>query len=92
MKPVDPGDDYGDLVVYGAHQPEYLSLPSRVFEGLSFTLWELSFEERQAILDGARIGLRMMTFGQPLQPVYLAVEGTDDWSTAAPSGHPMNDY
>lgn len=80
MIPVDPGEEFGQLVVYGRDQPEYNPLPSRVdSEGGSFTLWELSLEERQAILDGARLGLRLLTFGQPLQPVYLAIEGTERW-------------
>lgn len=80
MKPVDPGERYGREVVYGASQPEYEPLPSRIDnEGGSFTLWELSEEERRAIIDGGHIGLRVLTFGQPLQPVYLAVEGTEGW-------------
>lgn len=80
MIPVDPGEQYGALIIYGAVQPVYNPLPARRDgEGGTFTVWSLSLEERQAILDGARIGLRLMTFGQPLQPVYLAVEGTEGW-------------
>lgn len=80
MKPIDPGEHIGRLVLYGAGQEEYESLPARVDqEGATFTKWSLSPEERQAILDGARVGLRILTFGNPLQPVYLAIEGTDAW-------------
>lgn len=80
MKPIDPGDNYGASRVYGANQPEYAPLPARLdSDGGTFTLWELSLDERAAILDGARIGLRLLTFGAPLQPVYLAVEGTEAW-------------
>lgn len=91
MKPIDPGEEYGRLVVYGADQPEYLPLPSRVTDdGLAaaFTLWELSFDERQAILDGARIGLQILTFGRAMQPVYLAVEGTEGWPYEPPQAAP----
>lgn len=80
MIPVDPGEGIGRLVTYGAGQAEYLPLPARIdHEGGTFTVWSLSLEERAAILDGARIGLRLLTFGQPLQPIHLAVEGTADW-------------
>ena len=88
MQPIDPGEQYGAARVYAANQPEYNPLVSRIdAEGATFTLWELSEDERRAILDGARIGLRMQTFGGPLQPVYLAVEGTVDW----PYDHQPND-
>lgn len=80
MIPIDPGEDIGRLVVYAATQPEYAPLIARVDqEGGTFTLWTLTLEERQAILDGARIGLRILTFGHPLQPIHLAIEGISDW-------------
>lgn len=37
--------------------------------------WDLSFEERRAILDGARVVLYVMAGGHP--PVGLEVEGVD---------------
>lgn len=82
MQPIDPGEDKGELVTYGAGQAEYEPLPSRVgldYDGnvASLTLWQLSEDERRAILDGARLGLRVLTFGRPLQPVYLYIEGTE---------------
>lgn len=80
MTPVDPGENYGEFRVYGANQPEYTPLPARLdSDGATLTLWNLSLDERAAILDGARIGLRLLTFGNPVQPVYLAVEGTEGW-------------
>lgn len=80
MHPIDPGEGIGKPVTYGAGQPDYNALVARVdSDGAIFTLWQLSEAERGAILDGARIGLRILTFGRPLQPVYLAVEGTDGW-------------
>ena len=78
MKPSDPGAEYGESRIYGALQPQYEPLPARVDEEQgTLTKWELSLDERRAILDGAKVGLRVLTFGQPLQPVYLFVEGTD---------------
>jgi len=78
MNPIDPGADYGELRVYGRGQPEYRELAARVdTEQGTLTKWELSADERKAILDGARVGLRVLTFGQRLQPVYLFIEGTE---------------
>ena len=80
MKPVDPGEEYGRLVTYGSGQPEYEPLPARVdHEGGTFTIWELSEDDLAAIRSGARVGLRLLTFGLPLQPLYLAVESTAAW-------------
>ena len=78
MIPIDPGEDYGELRVYGTGQLEYLPLPCRVdAERASVTKWQLSENERRAILDGAKVGLRILTFGYALQPVYLWIEGTE---------------
>lgn len=80
MIPIDIGEKYGVRRVYAANQPPYQPLVTNVDqEGGVFSVWQLTLEERQAILDGARIGLRMLTFGQPLQPINLSVEGTPDW-------------
>lgn len=79
MIPIDPGEGRGELRVYGAGQPEYYPLISRVYPGghVVLTKWQLSFEERQAILDGANLYLHIMTFGRTLQPVSLWIEGTE---------------
>ena len=78
MNPIDPGEQYGQLKVYGAGQPEYTPLPTRVDdESAALSKWELSLEERRALMDGARVCLRHLTFGQALQPVYLFIEGTE---------------
>ena len=78
MKPVDPEDMPGELVHIGAGQPQYMPLPARIVGGGAVhTRWQLTFEERQAILDGACIDLTIMTFGQPLQPLMMTVQGVD---------------
>lgn len=80
MRPIDPGESYGWYTVFGANQPEYLPLPARIDqEGATFTIFDLSLDERKAIMDGARIGLRIATYGSPLQPFHVAVEGTEEW-------------
>ena len=80
MIPVDPGEEYGTLRTYGANQAEYQPLPSRVYPGghVVLTKWSLSLDERAAILDGADLYLHVLTFGHPLQPVSLWIEGSDD--------------
>ena len=79
MKPVDPGEKWGRFVEYAKDQPEYLPLPGRISPlagTVLHTLWDLDFNERRAILDGARIHLAFVTFGNPLQPMFPWVEGT----------------
>lgn len=80
MIPIDPGEELGTLRVYGADQPEYQPLPSRVYPGghVVLTKWQLSTDERMAILDGANLFLHVLTFGNPLQPVSLWIEGSAD--------------
>ena len=79
MKPIDPGAEYGELRVYGAGQPEYELLVARTVVGKALlTKWQLSEDDRRAILDGANLMLHILTFGHPLQPVSLWIEGTPD--------------
>lgn len=80
MIPVDPGEDFGELRVYGAGQEEYHPLVSRVYPGghAMLTKWHLSEDDRRAILDGADLYLHIMTFGRALQPVGLWIAGTPD--------------
>jgi hypothetical protein len=72
-------------VVYAADQPEYLPLRSLVSEGPErrvISRWTLNENARQAIASGADIYLELSTFGQPLQPIRMAVSDgklDDDW-------------
>lgn len=68
----------GRHVTYAADQPEYNPLPAVVEpDGTVHTRWQLTDDERRAILDGACITLAILTFNTPLQPLLMAVEGTD---------------
>ena len=80
MKPVDlEAEGHKDVIVFAEHQPQYESLPAVLVEpGVVWTRWQLSEDERRAIMDGARIELWVWTFGKALQPVMLAVEGVQD--------------
>lgn len=80
MIPVDPGEEYGTLRVYGEGQAEYVPLRGRVYPGghVFLTKWQMSLDERAAILDGANLYLHILTFGHPLQPISLWVEGSKD--------------
>jgi hypothetical protein len=63
-------------VVYAKDQPEYLplrSLRSNNRNVYVMSRWTLTPEQRKAVADGADIFLTLMTFGEPLQPILLAV-------------------
>lgn len=61
-------------VTIGEGQPAYVPLPALVLPGYAaLTRWQFTPEERQAIADGADLDLLVLTFGQPVQPVSLAV-------------------
>jgi len=77
MQPVDlKAEGYEDVITFAEHQPEYQPLPAvEVEPGCVWTRWTLSETERRAIMDGARVELFVWTFGRPLQPVALRVEG-----------------
>lgn len=67
----------GANVVFGAKQPEYIPLPAEYRGGKSgeiLTCWELSPEELKRLQETGKLWLGVLTFGQPLQPVYLAVD------------------
>lgn len=61
----------------GENQPEYLTLlagvvvndPTRPVA----SEWVLSTEEIASLIDGGRLRLTVLTFGNPLQPVLLEV-------------------
>ncbi len=78
MNPVIPrSGGEGKPIVFAANQPQYRPLPARVtLRGVN-TEWQPTIEEARAIFNGARVMLRVLTFGRPLQPVLLTVEGVD---------------
>lgn len=78
MIPVMPDDREGSPVIMAADQPQYLPLPAHYYGGRVITRWQLNENERRAILDGACIDLTLVTFGQPLQPIMISVQGVTD--------------
>lgn len=90
MRPIDPCIPLALLpadcraVVKGAQQADrYDPLPCvQTPGGQVLTRWRLTPEERQRILAGEDLYLRVLTFGEKLQPVSLTV-GPRDWSGEA---------
>lgn len=81
MIPVKPFPVYGArAMTFAADQTEYNPLPALIeLDGRVHTRWQLSEDERRAILDGACIVLEVLTFNQPLQPLALRVEGVGEF-------------
>ncbi len=64
--------------LWAEHQTQYETLPSITGpEGEVRARWRLTEDERRAILDGANIELAIWTFGSPLQPHNLKVQGME---------------
>lgn len=67
-------------IVYAADQPQYTLLRTLVSEGNDrrvLSRWTLTPEQRDAVARGADIFLETSTFGQPLQPIRMAVSDGD---------------
>ena len=65
----------GHNIVYAENQPEYNPLPAFKDEnGTIVTCWELTNEDFERIVETRRIYLSVMTFNNPLQPVYLTTD------------------
>lgn len=77
MKPIDPELEGYPTVVFAEDQPEYEPLPAAIVGNALYTKWQLTENERRAIMDGARVDLLIWTCGRPLQPVVLQVEGVE---------------
>lgn len=79
--PVFEGLEYRE-VVYAKDQPQYLplrALRSDDPSGRVVTRWTLTDEQRKDIANGKDIFLMLLTFGQPLQPIQIAIgSGTED--------------
>lgn len=72
MKPID---FKGTNVVYAENQPEYNPLPAfKAENGVMVTCWKLSQEDFEKIVETKKIYLSVMTFNNPLQPVYLTTD------------------
>jgi hypothetical protein len=81
MKPAPLNVPGRRVIMYGATQQEYETLPAVVMDeerGTVLTRWELTLEERAALLDGACVLLWITTMQKPLQPVAIEVEGLDE--------------
>lgn len=70
MKPIE---FEGCNVTIAKDQPQYQPLPAMISEDKKtvITEWQVSDEEKLAIVNGANIRLSIMTFGKPLQPLLL---------------------
>ena len=91
MKPVDVAQSQpvdGQHVVYAADQPEYQPLPVwKRQSGAVVTRWKMTWRERFAILLGRDLYLEVLTFGQPLQPLYPTTSEADvfGWKAQNPA-------
>lgn len=75
MKPIDFPEKN---VVIAKDQPQYNPLPAFVKEdGSVITCWELSMAELAELQLNGRLYLRIMTFGEPLQPVFLTTKKSE---------------
>lgn len=61
-------------VVFAKDQPEYLPLPALSDGNEVITKWKLTDKEIKDIFDTHEIYLKVLTFGQPLQPVRLSTK------------------
>ncbi len=79
MQPIEPTEGLpGVRVAFAEDQPEYTTLPvmyESENQGRATSTWSLDEDERRAVAEGANIKLTMLTFGNPLQPVVMVVEG-----------------
>jgi hypothetical protein len=67
-------------VVFAKDQPEYIPLRVLVMKRPGnpvLSRWTLTDEQRKTVAEGADVFLELMTFGQPLQPIRIAIgDGT----------------
>ena len=70
---VDPSRPIeGQHVTYAADQPEYNPLQVwRKPSGEVISRWRLTWRERIAALFGRSLYVEVLTFGAPLQPIFL---------------------
>lgn len=72
----------GEEVIYAEDQPQYIplrTLVSKTPERCVISRWSLTDAQRKKIADGGDLFLMLYTFGQPLQPINLAIgDGKED--------------
>lgn len=65
-------------VVFAKDQPEYQPLPAHKAlndtRGTVVSCWELSPEEIELINQTGKVYVSQLTFNQPLQPLFVAVD------------------
>lgn len=71
-------------VVYAKDQPQYeplRTLPYETYPGSGdyrvMSRWSLTPEQRRKVSEGSDIFLTLLTFGQPLQPILMALGDND---------------
>lgn len=79
MYSIEPGEDWGKSIIFAATQTDkYEPLYARVQEDSVISRWRFSARERELIAAGEDLFLVCKTFGNPLQPVSLWIEGNLD--------------
>lgn len=64
--------------VYGANQPEYQPLPAfKAEDGTAVFCLELDEEERKKVAETGELWVSLLTFNQPLQPIFITVNKSD---------------
>jgi len=74
MKPIEFPEQN---TVFAKDQPEYQPLPALVDKQQVISCWELSDDEIKTILETKKIWLSLMTYGYPLQPIYITTNKSD---------------
>lgn len=72
MRPVAPRIGAPEITL-AEEQHDYLPITAAVYQGVLgtevVTRWQLTPEDRARLLAGEDLYLRVLTFGQPLQPL-----------------------
>jgi hypothetical protein len=69
-------------VTYGENQPEYLPLPAYHAEnGQAVFCFELDDEERKRVAETGEVWVSLLTFNQPLQPIFITTKKSDLFKT-----------
>lgn len=65
-------------VVYGEGQPEYKPLPAhKTKEWQAIFCFELDEAERKKIAETGELWVSLLTFNQPLQPIFITINKSD---------------